>query len=416
VITAVAYSPDGKSVAIGAADGAAGLWSVQTRDKLVAYVGSTARVAAIAFAADGSQVATVSADGTTKVWRAGGPELTSIGSGGTVGNVRLTGNRLLATIGPDVMRTWLMPGARAQRPITNRVPHAGDGIYAVSPDGALSVEPFSQQLGGPAVGVSVNSGATGRIVRTVAAVSALTAIAFSPDGRRLALIGAPGEAFGQPNGLRAAAVVDLAGTGTVALQALPGIPGGVAGCHWVSAAMTRDDGLVAAADFCGGIAIWDARTGRLLAQFTNPGEVSKIALSPDGRDLAVGSWDSTITIWDVSTHRAIQVLHGHTLGVDDVAYSPDGALLASASLDDTARVWDPSNSRLLRIWRDPDPVTSVAFSSDGRQIVTADTVGTIRVWDACTACTNARELLAIARGRVTRQLTPLERATYLSGY
>jgi WD40 repeat protein len=278
------------------------------------------------------------------------------------------------------------------------------------------VEPVSQQLGGPAVGVSVNSAATSRIVRTVAAVSALTAIAFSPDGRRLALIGAPGEAFGQPNGLRAAAVVDLTGTGTVALQALPGIPGGVAGCHWVSAAMTRDDGLVAAADFCGGIAIWDARTGRLLAQFTNPGEVSKIALSPDGRDLAVGSWDSTITIWDVSTHRAIQVLHGHTLGVDDVAYSPDGAPLASASLDDTARVWNPSNSRLLRIWRDPDPVTSVAFSSDGRQIVTADTVGTIRVWDTCTACTNARELLAIARGRVTRQLTPLERATYLSGY
>jgi WD40 repeat protein len=91
------------------------------------------------------------------------------------------------------------------------------------------------------------------------------------------------------------------------------------------------------------------------------------------------------------------VLHGHTLGVDDVAYSPEGALIASASLDDTARVWDPSNGRLLRIWRDPDLVTSVAFSSDGREIVTADTAGTIRVWDARTACSNARELLAIAR-------------------
>jgi WD40 repeat protein len=173
---------------------------------------------------------------------------------------------------------------------------------------------------------------------------------------------------------------------------------------------------VGAADFCGGIAIWNARTGRLLAQFSNAGEVSKIAFSPDGRDLAVGSWDSTITIWNVSSHHAVHVLHGHNLGVDDVAYSPDGALLVSASLDDTARVWDPSNGRLLRIWRDPDPVTSVAFRSDGSEIVTADTVGTIRVWDACTACTSDRELLRIARGRVTRQLTPLERATYLGGY
>jgi WD40 repeat protein len=109
------------------------------------------------------------------------------------------------------------------------------------------------------------------------------------------------------------------------------------------------------------------------------------------------------------------VLTGDTLGVNDVAYSPDGALLASSSLDDTARVWDPSNGRLLRVWREQQPLESVAFSSDGSRLVTSDAAGTISVWDACTACGNAGELLAIARTRVTRQLTPLERATFVGG-
>jgi WD40 repeat protein len=161
--------------------------------------------------------------------------------------------------------------------------------------------------------------------------------------------------------------------------------------------------------------IWDASTGRVLARFDNKGEVSRIGFSPDGRHLSVGSWDSTITIWDALRGRAVHVLTGDTLGVDDVAYSPNGALLASSSLDDTARVWDPTTGRLLRVWREQQPLESVAFSSDGRKLVTADAAGTIRVWDACTACGNAGALEAIARGSVTRQLTPLERATFLGG-
>ena len=61
-------------------------------------------------------------------------------------------------------------------------------------------------------------------------------------------------------------------------------------------------------------------------------------------------------------------------------------------------------------------MTGIAFSFDGSRIVTGAALGTIRIWDACTACTNPRELLSIARGRVTRQLTTLERATFLTGF
>jgi WD40 repeat protein len=146
------------------------------------------------------------------------------------------------------------------------------------------------------------------------------------------------------------------------------------------------------------------------------GEVSHIVFAPGSdRLLAVASWDSKITIWDVRTGKAVRVLTGHSGGVADVAYSSDGRLLASASLDHTARVWDPSNGRLLRVLRQPGPVIAVAFSPDSGKLATTDPTGIVRVWDACTACGNSKALVALAKRRVTRGLTHLERATFLAG-
>jgi WD40 repeat protein len=406
-ITAVAFSPDGKNLAIGTQDGSASLWSVRTHDQLVSYLGPTSPVVAITFIPDRQRIAIASLDGTTKVWRASGSELSSIDTGDAVDDVRLVGNRLVAALAPDVVRSWLLPGARPQSPITSHVAGSSGGLF-LSPDGAVSVQPLGIAQFGYFTGVVLRSTNTGRLVGAVSVPPALTvtAVGVNTDGRKVVLLGSKQE------------VLDVAGRSTVHLKALAGLAlNGITGCHWFAGAISADGRLAAGADQCGSVTIWDARTGaRVGRSLSESGEIPQITFSPDGRQLAVASSDSTITIWDVRTGRAARVLHGHTLGVDGVAYSPSGALLASAGLDDTVRVWDPSTGRLLRVWHDPRPVTSVAFSSDGSQIVSADAVGTVRIWDACTACTNPRELLGIARGRVTRPLTPLERATFLSGF
>jgi hypothetical protein len=408
---------------IGAADGSAGLWSVQTHAELVPYVGSTSRIAAAALAPSGEQVATASADGTTKVWRATGPQEASVYARGTIDDVRLVGNRLVAAIDEGVVRSWLLPALHAQPPIPERVAGAPAGFF-LSPSGKVSMEPFTSRATGAPVGVSVRSTTTGALVRTVPAIPALTMVAASPDGRLLSMVGLSDvpvtspTGSGLPSGPLATGqgnVANLATGARVNLQGVGGPLNGVAGCMFDATAVSDNDRLVAGANFCGLVGVWNARTGRLRATFTNSGEPSRIAFSPSGRQLAVASWDSTITIWDVQTRRALHVLAGHALGVDGIAYSPDGRLLASASLDDTVRIWEPSSGRLLRVWREQQPVSSVAFSSDGSQVVTADALGTISIWDACTGCGHAKALLAIARTRVTRQLTPLERATFLSG-
>jgi len=200
-------------------------------------------------------------------------------------------------------------------------------------------------------------------------------------------------------------------------RSVPLIGGHPCPAGWRSAAFSSDARLVAAADFCGDVFVWDAARGQMRTSFNNGGEISRIAFAPnnDAR-LAVGSWNSKITIWNIRSRRPAWVLTGHTGGVSSIAYSSDGSLLASTSLDHTARIWDPANGRLLRVLQQPGPVFGVSFSPDGRSLATGDTKGIVRIWDACSACGNAKALLAIAKHQVTRQLTPLERSTFLGGY
>jgi WD40 repeat protein len=143
------------------------------------------------------------------------------------------------------------------------------------------------------------------------------------------------------------------------------------------------------------IRLWNAQSGKQLREILGfPCLARSIAYSPNGKTLACGSGNGTISLWDVESGRERPVPPGHQAEVLSVAFSPNSLLLASGSSDGTARLWDLATGR--EVWRlssHRDSVESIAFSPDGRILASGSADKAIFLWD-------------VATGQKLRQLGP----------
>lgn len=209
------------------------------------------------------------------------------------------------------------------------------------------------------------------------------ALAFAPDGKRLAALG--------PN--RRVQVFDL---GRFRLDKAFGGDDGQSGALAFTADGTKlawsgndshlhlyDFGLN---DFLNGAPTADWIRGAPAAD--NERRFKTLAASLDGGLFASAGGRvklERIELWDQATGNKVGDLFGHADAVCQVAFRQDSRILASISRDKTIRLWDPRRRELLHTITLPGAGQALAYSPDGRYIAAAfydeKTGGKIGVWD-----------------------------------
>ena len=192
-------------------------------------------------------------------------------------------------------------------------------------------------------------------------VDYVTAVAWSPDGKRIAT--------GADDGVRVWDAVT--GEKLLSLEH---------GSQVESVAWSPDGSRIATGSF-GDVRVWDAVTGKELLSLGYGHLVESVAWSPDSRRIAAGYGVGDVRVLDAVTGVELLSLKCR-YGSWSVAWSPDGRRIAAAS-DGRARVWDAVTGKELLTLECDYMVKSVAWSPDGRRIASASDGG-VRVWDAVT--------------------------------
>jgi WD40 repeat protein/tRNA A-37 threonylcarbamoyl transferase component Bud32 len=375
----VLFRPDGKTVVSTHLDGTMTLWDVESATLLETLRGHSNSVQQPVFSPDGETLYTVSHDGTAIAWdltgdrRLGRPfrfthdrTFSSSGYDGHPGEfspdgrliavglkeegITLLDSSQLTPVGAPLLKT----GGEVKNLAFSS---DGETLAAVTaPGGSLTLWDVRSRsrLQGPvdAAGGALRGG-----------------VSFGPDGATLATSG--------DFGVNLWDVATGASRGEISYEAAIGYG------STNDLAFSADGAMIAfARPSQGGAEVWDVAKRSLVAAMGDQDEDFSVALSPDGRMLAVGGFGRVVRLWDVRTRKLVHKLDQGGNGAFTLEFSPDGRTLAVSGFEPVASLWDVgTGTQIGPQLTAGDRRTMIDLSPDGRRLVETHGNGKGAVWD-----------------------------------